>query len=273
MTIGSDPEVFILDKNNQLISSEDLIGGTKLEPRNLGDGIFIQEDNVAVEYNIPPCNNADELISNIKLGLSKVQNEFDKYGYKVAIMASGIFEPEYIYTTHGLTMGCEPDYSVYTGINNPLTNPDTCLRSCGGHIHIGYDVKPLTKNQRKVSNANIVRAMDLFLCVPSMLLDSDTRRRELYGRPGSFRPKPYGLEYRSLSNFWIASDELIRWVWDQTVLAFEFSRIESNMDSVIHDEHLILKAINENDSLLINNLCKKYGIHVPTQIHATQEVV
>jgi hypothetical protein len=261
-----------LNKNNQLVSSEGIVGGTKDDPRDLGDGIFIQEDNVAVEYNIPPCNSADELVHCINLGLTKVQKELDVYGYKIAIMASGVFDPEYIYTTHGLTMGCEPDYSVYTGKHNDLINSNTCLRSCGGHIHIGYDSKSLTTRQRKISIANIVRAMDLFLCVPSMLLDSDTRRRELYGKPGSFRVKNYGLEYRSLSNFWIGSEELIRWVWDQTVLAFEFSKIESNMDFIIHDEHLILKAINENDSFLINNLCQKYGIQIPTHSHVIQKV-
>ena len=52
-TIGADPEVF-LERNNIPVSSIGKIGGTKYEPIHIQDGIFLQEDNVTVEYNIPP---------------------------------------------------------------------------------------------------------------------------------------------------------------------------------------------------------------------------
>ena len=51
--------------------------------------------------------------------------------------------------------------------------------------------------------------MDYTLGLDSLLLDSDTRRRSMYGRAGSFRFKEYGIEYRTLSNFWIKNNKSI----------------------------------------------------------------
>ncbi len=39
--------------------------------------------------------------------------------------------------------------------------------------------------------------------MPAIILDKDKVRTRNYGKPGNFRPKPYGMEYRTLSNFWI----------------------------------------------------------------------
>jgi hypothetical protein len=38
--------------------------------------------------------------------------------------------------------------------------------------------------------------------------DKDKERRKLYGKPGAFRPKPYGCEYRVLSNAWVDKPEV-----------------------------------------------------------------
>ena len=49
---------------------------------------------------------------------------------------------------------------------------------------------------------------DLQISVPMIARGYDTQgeRRRFYGSPGRFRPTPYGLEYRSLSNKWTFSD-------------------------------------------------------------------
>ncbi len=58
--------------------------------------------------------------------------------------------------------------------------------------------------------------MDFYLGLPSLVYDSATRRREMYGKAGAYRPKSYGVEYRTLSNAWLNSAELIRWVYRAT---------------------------------------------------------
>ena len=44
----------------------------------------------------------------------------------------------------------------------------------------------------------------------------------MYGKPGAFRSKPYGLEYRTISNQWTKNAELIDYVYKQTLYASEF---------------------------------------------------
>jgi hypothetical protein len=58
--------------------------------------------------------------------------------------------------------------------------------------------------------------MDFYLGLPSLVYDAATRRREMYGKAGAYRPKSYGVEYRTLSNAWLNSAELIRWVYRAT---------------------------------------------------------
>lgn len=89
-----------------------------------------------------------------------------------------------------------------------------------GHIHIGYNDPNIDTNMR------IIQVLDLFLGVPSVILDKDTLRRELYGKAGEFRHKYYGVEYRVLSNFWIQDEEHVQWVFKNIKTALTF--IESN---------------------------------------------
>lgn len=55
-----------------------------------------------------------------------------------------------------------------------------------GHIHIGYNNPEIEKS------VDIIKAMDLFLGIPSILMDKDTLRRSRYGKAGAFRFKSYG---------------------------------------------------------------------------------
>jgi hypothetical protein len=62
----------------------------------------------------------------------------------------------------------------------------------------------------------LAKQLDYYLGIPSLIYDDGVKRRTLYGAPGAFRPKPYGMEYRVLSNAWLRSEGLMRWVFNTT---------------------------------------------------------
>ena len=96
--------------------------------------------------------------------------------------------------------------------------------------------------------------MDKFLGVPSVLRDSGTLRRKLYGGAGAFRFKNYGVEYRTLSNFWIFDESNIQWAYRGTEQALNFVA----NGGVISDEEgqLIQQCINTSDVELAEYLVK-----------------
>jgi len=92
-------------------------------------------------------------------------------------------------------------------------------RTAAGHIHIGWldDVLQNPEDAAHMTTcARIVQQLDFYLGLPSLFYDMDTERRNLYGRAGSFRPKPYGVEYRVLSNQWLKSTARITWIYRAT---------------------------------------------------------
>lgn len=214
ITLGSDPEVFVENDKGEVVSAIGMIPGTKKSPHPISDdGHFIQIDNVAMEFNIPPSLTEDEFVNNIQHVLDYLEEVASIHNTTLSNKSSYSLNSEELKHPIAQVFGCEPDFNVYLrDINNPPKSEDPNLRSVGGHVHIGYP------NPDFQTTEKIVKAFDMFVALPAMLIDTDTRRRELYGKAGSFRVKdPWGLECRVLSNFWIHSDELIRWVYRNTI--------------------------------------------------------
>ena len=129
-----------------------------------------------------------------------------------------------------------------------------------GHIHIGA---PELKDQSLVEEC--VKVLDLFLGLPSVLLDEERERRKLYGKAGCFRfaTSFTGFEYRVLSNFWLKSDELIGWVYDNTQAAIDF--INEGKTIAEEDEFIIQNGINDYIEEFAREMVSKYQIKLPQQ--------
>ena len=235
ITVGADPEAFIKE-GNSIISCIGLLGGTKRKPRKYGN-IFVQEDNVLAEFNIPPCTNKKDFIKYNQEGMEAVAS---LTGKSISIIASHKFTEEYIKSqpVSAHTFGCSPDNNAWTGKRNSAPKPTSGLRSAGGHIHVGAKIS-------KEECAHLVKCMDVVLGLPSILMDSDTDRRSLYGGAGSYRRKPYGLEYRTLSNFWLRDAETMGWAYDS--VEYIFKNYDHVLDLVRSHGSTIQTAINNSD--------------------------
>lgn len=215
ITVGADPELFIVDGKGMVGSAIGLLGGTKEVPRVVPRGA-VQEDNVLAEFNIDPASTEEEFVHNLN-AVRTTLNLLLPEGLYTSVLTSHEYDED-VLTSFGpqaLEFGCDPDFNAYTGSVNPPPGARTTLRTAGGHIHVGYP------RANQLDSNDVIRAMDLFLGVPSVLLDNDTRRRSLYGRAGACRYKNYGVEYRTLSNFWLGSNELMSWAYRQTLRAVD----------------------------------------------------
>ena len=204
-TIGCDPEVFFINKTGAVHSAIGLIGGNKDFPL-VCDGGALQEDNVMGEFNTDPVTNVEDFIFNVNLVYSQLEGIALENGCTI-----GVFPSKHIHSSlvsmdpKSEEFGCAPDFNAYSMRPNPTPAADTLLRTCAGHIHIGYDVEG---GHTLTRSAYLARYLDAYVGTFCVLNDADERRATRYGRAGAFRPKPYGCEYRVPSNFWLKTDEL-----------------------------------------------------------------
>lgn len=250
---GADPELFLRTiEGDYPMVSIGLIGGSKQSPRVLGGGFALQEDNVAVEFNIPPCDNVNQFKASIAFVLEFLKDEVAPKGLKLDISPTMDFDETDLMHPQAQELGCEPDYNAWTDSVNPRPIAPPTLRSSGGHLHIGYTAPT------KETSLAIIKAHDLFCGVASVLYDNDTRRRDIYGKAGAHRIKNYGVEYRTLSNFWIKSAELTQWVYEQSEKAIAFV----NQGNVLNKEwsEKVVECINTGNKDLVRQIDEHFTI-------------
>lgn len=206
ITIGADPELFLI-RDGQLISGIDKIGGTKAEPRKLFNDLYaVQEDNVSWEYNIPPSTTPEAFTAHNMFMLGYLASEAAKHKCGLAIVPSGEFSDAELDHPMAHVFGCDADFDAWHLTTNPKPfSENKRLRSAGGHIHVGIEADKLRK-------VELIRALDVILGVVLNWMEPANERAQLYGKPGAMRMKPYGVEWRTPSNFWLTNPILMQGV-------------------------------------------------------------
>lgn len=255
--IGCDPEVFV-KQNGQFKSAYGLISGDKKNPTPVNNGA-VQVDGMALEFNTNPASCEDEFLYNVTTVLDTLKLMVPTYEVVACPVAD--FDMEYMKTQpkEALELGCDPDFNGWVGIANPRPEGDRPFRTASGHVHIGWTNNEDPRDVMEKARA-VACQMDFFLGLGSLFYDGDTRRREMYGRAGAFRPKPYGAEYRTLSNMWLNSKDLIKWV---------FRNAQAGMTRLIDGDCLaekhgdIQEIINTSNKDAAMKILKAEGIEVP----------
>lgn len=258
LTFGADPELFVINSDEEFICPE-MIPGTKEEPF-LVEGGAVQRDGMAAEFNIDPVTNYKDWSENIS-GVQKQLSEMLPSGCKLVATPSATFSkkvwdnaPE-----DARELGCSPDYNAWTGNLNPPPQRDSTDTTAvaGGHIHFGWtkDANP-SDIQFASACCDLVKQLDWYLGAWSLRADKDKIRRNLYGKAGSMRFKPYGVEYRTLSNFWLASSNRKKLVWDRMQKAIH------DMRNVYYPEYVEQYQMDFNERLIksINNSTRDHDI-------------
>ena len=227
MQIGADPELFIYDTNkNEFVCPDGLVPGTKEEPHKV-DGGAVQQDGFAAEFNIDPCDNYPDFRDRI-LGVQDQLQKMLPSHLKLVPVASAQFSPEQWARASQQTkeLGCSPDYNAWALNVNPPPKAEDMLRCAGGHLHFGWtDNADTSDKEYYKASIDLVRQLDWMLGAWSLYHDKDSQRRKMYGRAGSMRFKPYGVEYRTLSNFWLdrggRSNNLLLNTWNRCAKAID----------------------------------------------------
>lgn len=271
-TVGADVEMFLQDEvTNEIISAEGFIQGSKDEPFKFDNNdpyYSTQLDNVLAEVTIPPVKSADDFAEALTKSINYVRGTLPQ-GISPVALACANLDEKYLMTEQAQLFGCEPDFNAYTRyINEKPWCEDFSMRSAGGHVHIGFDdIEVPYKGDEELFNyepdkqrCEIVKVLDLFISIPLVLMEPDSKRKELYGKAGAFRPKSYGLEYRTPSNYYLNSPELMKWVYNSTTNAIEFLNNNGTLNKKLSKN--IRSIIDSNNKDAAKELVNQFNLQL-----------
>lgn len=225
-TFGTDPE-FMLKKDGEIHSAIGVIHGS-IDNRISLSGHQFYYDNVLAECAVRPASSKEEMLDSLRECFQIFSEMVDPY--ELVTQASHDFSLEQLDNDEARKAGCGPDWCAYTIKQMPPPKKamrNNSLRTSGGHVHLGCEILREDGPHQIMG----VYMLDLLLGVTSLWLDSDPtskRRRKLYGQAGRYRvagpaEDPYGIEYRSLGNFWLRSPKLASLVYDLSMLAIDWT--------------------------------------------------
>lgn len=237
VSIGFDTEAFLSAKGS-IVPMGGLIPGTKKNPHRITAGMdyFIQEDGVTVETNTPVSNDPIEAYNLLRntwnrasLWLSRYINspagrKFAEENGRTPIVAPDISVQMYTAWDFphaslvdagpgSFVFGCEPDFNAYA-FNPEATSEHPLFAGCvpnkapsaqqlgglrfaGGHVHFGYNTDIIPRHIA-------VQLCDIAARICN--IQDEGPRKQWYGKAGCYRPKSYGIEYRSLGTHALNSE-------------------------------------------------------------------
>lgn len=251
-TFGTDPEFMLVNKNYCLKSAIGILP-KRSNAKPIG-GNYFYYDNVLAEIAIKPSKTKKEAVENIRNALAKLVKLISPM--KIEMCCAENYPLKELKHEDARIAGCNPEWDVYS-LQCMLPPEDviskTQFRTAGGHIHLGAK---LLKDPFNVFAT--VRMMDLFVGIPSLFIDPDffsKSRRKIYGHAGTHRVTDYGLEYRSLGNFWLASPEFVDLIYDLSGFVLNFVADKQHEKFWSIDENLL----DDDDPSIAHN-CFGYDV-------------
>lgn len=260
ISLGADPEILLTDPSGKPWGAVECSTGTKEEPEKVAQGA-VQVDGMALEYNIDPAKNISDWVDNHNIVLDQLEEKANKQG--LTLCDSSLLDyTQYIAeakpSDDELLFGCDPDLNAGTGEENEMPENDGSIkfRTAGGHVHVGFSNWAETCDNALETARVLTKMMDATLGLWSVIEDSGIERKQLYGNAGAFRIKPYGFEYRTLSNFWVFEQDKLEYVFTTVTNLFSLPtpKLLSLASRIENLYPQIEEAINTNNTPLANEM-------------------
>lgn len=256
--LGADTE-FIAIKTirgeDRPFPMEGLLVGTKSNPEYIDSskqrGVLL--DNVCIEYVCKPADTKDDFVNEQVFMKDYVDTYISTFKLKLHKETSATFMPGYLNSENNKEFGCSPAFNPRTMEAFTAPNPDTSLRTASFHLHISLNEKKMEFEDA----AHMALLMDLYVGLPSVVLQHDKNRRSMYGKAGEFRHTLYGgVEYRVLGNEYLFDRSMLELVYEQTADAIEAFRKDITIDESLSDklEDIINNYKVDDAKELINKL-------------------
>lgn len=277
-SFGSDPEFMLKTADGKkYVSAIGVVPGTKTDMLPLGNGHFGFHDNVLAECCPHYGKNKEEVIANFRDCFQRYANVVAPY--KLTPQASHTYPESECLHPAALEFGCSPEMNAYdmSTVNAPVCEAGNTFRSGGGHIHLGYIDGPKYPLIDGMGRWWLTRMMDLFVGLPSILIDNDPTsqdRRKLYGGAGNMRPKDYGIEYRTMSNFWLSCPRLVALQHD--LCGFVISFMQANdAHQELWEKYAedLLGTINNGDRNKAASIWNVISLNLPNALREEVEAV
>lgn len=270
--LGCDPE-FFFSRDGKVIGSE------KVLPKEGVDSVVasysdhssgkIVIDGVQAELNPAPNTCRQSLSYNISRCFITMKSELltgEGKDVKLDFSPTVTVDKEEIdsLSDGSKRFGCAPSNNAYRAAqksNKIKVNAEKYpYRSAGGHIHLGRIGGAAMASWRGLEKPEVlVPALDVLLGNTCVLIDRDPgniERRKLYGKAGEYRVPAHGVEYRTLSNFWLRNYTLMSFAFG--LARFTVNMVGQSTEATDYVGELmklvkmkdIEKAINTNDAAL-----------------------
>ncbi len=219
--LGSDPEAFF-ERDGQIIGSEKVI------PMKWETGVHpymeqVARDGIQVELHPAPLT-LGGAVPELRNLLAKFFKYVDTVTPKTTVSFKELVEVSReeldSVSPESRMLGCQPSKNQYELPKAKVDGNRYRKRSAGGHIHLGLLGTGLMA--QKDYRERLPMILDWVVGNTGVLLDRDTgqvERRRVYGQAGEYRLQKYGLEYRTLSNFWLRSPVLTELMYGLALLS------------------------------------------------------
>lgn len=260
VTLGADPEIF-LTKNGSIIGAEKIIPnglyGSKQATYGFWDGAAkLTLDGVQAEFRTVASYCRAGVGRSIASSFMALRDHLRALDGVTPSFDTTIEVPKEEFKTLSAAakqLGCNASMNAYKGDKSIRVKKDFRTRSAGGHLHFGLGAK----THLMLHRTRLPRLFDVLVGIPSVMIDRDpgqVARRLTYGRAGEYRLPYHGIEYRTLSNFWLRSYPLMSLMFGLSRLAIGTLKTsitsETDLESELLSaapERMIEEIINEND--------------------------